>query len=468
MVLAILGPTPETEINNLKISMDIILIDNLQINSSEFIKIHKWKNIIDNDAYENIDLIQLEATRKKREDTACIIYTSGTSGFPKGVMLSHGSILHNCEGAHQILKSALNNVQNVIFLSWLPLSHSYEHTLQFYNLYSGHQIYYAEGIDKLLINLSEVRPHIMSAVPRFYESLLQKISSQIKHESKIKQLFFNKTISYGRERYEIGRLSLVKNIFNIFLSLIVRKKIARKFGGRLIGLISGGAALNYNVGISLYSLGIPIYQGYGLTESGPVISVNYPNNNKINTVGKLLPNTQVRITEEGEIQVIGENVMNGYFRDTESTNLAFDGKWLKTGDIGIFDKDEYLIITDRKKDIIVNSGGDNISPTKIESLLVMEEGITQAMVFGDSEKYLVSIIVTDLDIISNKDKTRLIIDKSIDTVNKQLPVIEKIRNYILIDDEFTIENEMITPSMKVRRFKVINKYKKDLEKLYNK
>jgi len=454
-------------INKLKKTIHVIIIDDFETEASDFIKLHNWADIQKEVNKEAIDLIELESKRKVRTDLSCIIYTSGTSGSPKGVMLSHGSILHNCEGAYKILKPALEHIEDVLFLSWLPLSHSYEHTLQFYNLYSGNQIYYAEGIDKLLQNLAEVKPHLMSAVPRFYENLLQKISSQMSKESKIKQKFFYDTIALGREHYENGKLPIYKSIYNKILSKLVRKKIGNRFGGRLVGLISGGAALNYEVGISLYSLGIPIYQGYGQTESGPVISVNYPGNNKINTVGPLLPNTKVKISDDGEILVIGENVMNGYFRDKNATDAAFDGEWLKTGDIGEFDNDNYLLITDRMKDIIVNSGGDNISPTKIESLLIMEEGISQAMVFGDGEKYLVAIIVTDMDINDNKEKTKAIIDTSIEKVNSSLSAIEKIKNYVLIDEEFTIDNEMMTPSMKVRRFKVIEKYKKELDNLYH-
>jgi long-chain acyl-CoA synthetase len=454
-------------INKLKKTIHVILIDDFDTEASDFIKLHNWGDIQKEVNKEAIDLIELESKRKVRTDLSCIIYTSGTSGSPKGVMLSHGSILHNCEGACKILRPALEHIEDVLFLSWLPLSHSYEHTLQFYNLYSGNQIYYAEGIDKLLQNLAEVKPHLMSAVPRFYENLLQKISSQMSKESKIKQKFFYDTIALGREYYEKGKLPIYKSIYNKILSKLVRKKIGNRFGGRLIGLISGGAALNYEVGISLYSLGIPIYQGYGQTESAPVISVNYPGNNKINTVGPLLPNTKVRISDDGEILVIGENVMNGYFRDKNATDAAFDGEWLKTGDIGEFDNDNYLVITDRMKDIIVNSGGDNISPTKIESLLIMEEGISQAMVFGDGEKYLVAIIVTDMDTNDNKEKTKAIIDTSIEKVNGSLSAIEKIKNYVLIDEEFTIDNEMMTPSMKVRRFKVIEKYEKELDSLYH-
>ena len=454
-------------INKLKKTIHVILIDDFDTEASDFIKLHNWGDIQKEVNKEAIDLIELESKRKVRTDLSCIIYTSGTSGSPKGVMLSHGSILHNCEGAYKILRPALEHIEDVLFLSWLPLSHSYEHTLQFYNLYSGNQIYYAEGIDKLLQNLAEVKPHLMSAVPRFYENLLQKISSQMSKESKIKQKLFYDTIALGREHYENGKLPIYKSIYNKILSKLVRKKIGNRFGGRLVGLISGGAALNYEVGISLYSLGIPIYQGYGQTESAPVISVNYPGNNKINTVGPLLPNTKVRISDDGEILVIGENVMNGYFRDKNATDAAFVGEWLKTGDIGEFDNDNYLVITDRMKDIIVNSGGDNISPTKIESLLIMEEGISQAMVFGDGEKYLVAIIVTDMDINDNKEKTKAIIDTSIEKVNGSLSAIEKIKNYVLIDEEFTIGNEMMTPSMKVRRFKVIEKYKKELDNLYH-
>ena len=456
----------ELAINNLKIKKDVIIINDFTPKKNELITIHKWDEIQNRARENSTDYLFHEAQKKNRTDVACIIYTSGTSGFPKGVMLSHGSILHNCEGAFKILGPALDDIENVLFLSWLPLSHSYEHTLQFYNLYSGNQIYYAEGLEKLLQNLSEVRPHLMSAVPRFYENLIQKISLQMSKESKLKQNLFNDTIALGRKLYEDGELSLVNRVYNKILSLLVRKKIGKRFGGRLVGLISGGAALNYDVGISLYSLGIPIYQGYGQTESGPVISVNYPENNKIDTVGLLLPNTKVKISDEGEILVKGENVMNGYFKDDDATRNTFSGEWLKTGDIGTFDKDNYLVITDRMKDIIINSGGDNISPTKIETMLVMEPGINQAMVYGDGEKYLVAIIVFDTNFVDETQPTKKIIDDALKRVNHQLSAIEKVKNYIIVDEEFTIENEMMTPSMKIKRYKVLEKYEKELRALY--
>ena len=456
----------ELALNKLKIERDVIIIDDFGPKKNNLITIHKWDEIQSKPADNDIDHISYQAIRKNRKDIACIIYTSGTSGFPKGVMLSHGSILHNCEGAFKILGPELNDIENVLFLSWLPLSHSYEHTLQFYNLYSGNQIYYAESLDKLLQNLSEVRPHLMSAVPRFYESLLQKISLQMNKESKLKQKLFNDTIALGRKLYEYDKLSLGSKMYNKILSLLVRKKIGNRFGGRLVGLISGGAALNYDVGISLYSLGIPIYQGYGQTESGPVISVNYPKNNKIDTVGRLLPNTDVKISDESEILVKGENVMNGYFKDPDATKNAFSGEWLKTGDVGVFDKDDYLVITDRMKDIIVNSGGDNISPTKIETMLVMEPGINQAMVYGDGEKYLVAIIVIDTSFINEMEPSKKIIDEALKRVNDQLSTIEKVKNYIIVDEEFTIENEMMTPSMKIKRYKVLEKYEEALRALY--
>ena len=457
----------ELAINKLKIKRDLIIIDDFDLKKNNLIIIHKWDEIQSMPTDNDTDHVSNQATRKNRKDIACIIYTSGTSGFPKGVILSHGSILHNCEGAHEILGAVLNNINDVLFLSWLPLSHSYEHTLQFYNLFSGNQIYYAESLDKLLQNLGEVRPHLMSAVPRFYESLLQKISVQMNKENKVKKKLFNDTITLGRKLYEYDRLSLGSKLYNRILSLLVRKKIGNRFGGRLVGLISGGAALNYDVGISLYSLGIPIYQGYGQTESGPVISVNYPKNNKIDTVGRLLPNTDVKISDEGEILVKGENVMNGYFKDPVATKSAFSGEWLKTGDVGVFDKDEYLVITDRMKDIIVNSGGDNISPTKIESMLVMEPGINQAIVYGDGEKYLVAIIVIDNSIVNEIQPAKKIIDEALKRVNHQLSTVEKVKNYIIVDKEFTVENGMMTPSMKIKRYKVLEKYEEDLRALYS-
>ncbi len=418
----------------------------------------------------------------ERSDTACIIYTSGTGGSPKGVMLSHGAMLTNCTGAQDLLKNLVSNLNEIRFLSWLPLSHSYEHTLQFYIIGLGAQIYYAEGIDKLLINMSEAKPHFMTAVPRFYDSLYARISQGLKKQSKISQMLFSKTLKLGEKKYYNKKMSFIETLLNKILEKVVRKKVNKRFGGNLRALISGGAALNFEVGLYLTALGLPLLQGYGQTETAPVVSANPPEKIKLDTVGIIFKGTEVKIEKDGEILVRGENIMNGYWNDPEATSKTIVNGWVHTGDIGEFDKDNYLKITDRKKDIIVNAGGDNISPSRIEEKINIEPQISQSMLYGDFKNYLVAIIVPDKDqsllwakennkqndlstLINDEDFNKMI-KEVIAKVNNNLSVMEQVKKFILIDQEFTIENDMMTPTMKVKRFKVKNIYKNQLESLY--
>ncbi len=460
---------------------NVIMIENLQNPKDNNVAISYWDNLIKENSNNNFKLEEKEE-EINRKDTACIIYTSGTGGNPKGVMLSHGSMMHNCSGAQELLFSTTSDIKNIRFLSWLPLSHSYEHTLQYYKMSVGGEIYYAEGIDKLLQNMAESKPHIMTAVPRFYDSLYTRISQGLKKQSKVSQFLFNKTIELGQKKYLEGNLNGMENFFNNLLSKIVRKKVNKRFGGSLLALVSGGSALNFEIGLYLSSLGLPLLQGYGQTETGPVISANRPEKIKLDTVGPPLKKTQVKIAEDGEILVSGENMMNGYWNDAESTNKTIINGWVHTGDIGELDEDNYLKITDRKKDIIVNAGGDNISPSRIEAKLEIEPEIAQSMLYGDFKNYLVAAIVPDIDqsILwakenkKSEDLAKLINDEDfnkhikeiIDRVNKNLSVIEQVRKFVLVDEAFTIENGMMTPSMKVRRFKVKEIYGEKLEKLY--
>ena len=436
---------------------------------------------IENEDYKNFDFDN-EIKSIQRKDTACIIYTSGTGGNPKGVMLSHGAMLSNCTGAQILLKNLLEGMDEIKFLSWLPLSHSYEHTLQFFTLGIGAQVYYAEGIDKLVVNMSEVSPHFMTAVPRFYDSLHTRISQGLKKQGKLSQALFASTLRLGKKKYHGEKLSFFESITNSIMDKIVRRKVNKRFGGSLKALISGGSALNFEVGLYLTALGLPLLQGYGQTETAPVVSANPPEKVKLDTVGKLFHGVKVKIAEDGEILVSGENIMNGYWNDPDATSKTIIDGWVHTGDIGEFDEEEYLKITDRKKDIIVNAGGDNISPTRVEAKLDIETEIAQSMLYGDFKNYLVAIIVPDKDFALNwakengkdqkfesivkEDDFNKLMREVVNRVNKNLSVIEQVRKFILIDHEFTIENSMMTVSMKVRRFAVKDKYQKDLEKLY--
>ena len=397
----------------------------------------------------------------KRNTPACIIYTSGTSGNPKGVILSHGGILANCEGAYDLLKPLVNK-RNPVFLTWLPLSHSYEHAVQFIQILLGAKVFYAESLEKLLSNMSIAKPTIMTAVPRFYQNLYNKISVNLNKQSGLKKVLIDKTIKLGKKTLNNEKLKFHEKLTNFICQILVRKKIQKQFGGNLQAFVSGGGALDKNVGEFLNAVGLPTLQGYGLTETSPVVSCNLPGNIKVETVGPPFKTNQVKIADDGEILVKGENVMLGYWNKEKETNEILKNGWLHTGDIGEIDSSGYLKITDRKKDIIVNHGGDNISPSKIENTICNEEKIKQCLVYGDKKNYLVALIVVD-----KKDKNDSTIRSIIENNNKKLSIIEKIKKFKLIEEEFTIENGLMTPTLKLKRKKIIEKYKQDLENLYS-
>jgi long-chain acyl-CoA synthetase len=416
------------------------------------------------------------------EDTAVIIYTSGTGGTPKGVMLPHRAVLHNCRGAEDALKEI--GLGDDVFLSFLPLSHSYEFTAgQFFPIYIGAEIYFAEGLEHLTRNLTEARPTLMTAVPRLYEVMHGRIMRGIDKDGGLKSKLFLKTVALGRRQIEEpGSLSLAERVLNALLERMVRNKVRATFGGRLKALVSGGAPLNYDIGMFFSALGLRLLQGYGQTESAPVICVNRPSNNKLHTVGPPLLDTEVRIAEDGEILVRGDLVMQGYWRNDDATREAIRDGWLHTGDIGRMDDQRYIEITDRKKDIIVNSGGDTLSPQRVEGFLTVQPEISQAMVHGDKRPHLVGVIVPNADFAADwamargkpKDLTALIadqefaitIDAAVQRVNAELSVGERVRRHILTAEPFTVDNEMMTPTLKVRRHKVREKYGARLEALY--
>ena len=395
-----------------------------------------------------------------RVGPACIIYTSGTQGTPKGVILSHGGILKNCEGALEFLDFIKNSRST--FLTWLPLSHSYEHTVQFVQLTLGAKIFYSESLDKLMNNLKIAKPTIMTAVPRFYTNLVNKIKINLQNQSNLKKIIFQKTLQLGEKKVLGVQMSFFEKIVNFILDLIVRKKIKNQFGGKIKAFISGGGPLDYNVGLFLNSLGLPTLQGYGLTEASPVVSCNPINKIKIDTVGKIFKDVSVNIASDGEILVKGENLMLGYWNNKTETEKIIKNGWLYTGDIGEIDNEGYLKITDRKKDIIVNAGGDNIAPSKIENLLANYPEIIQSYIYGDKKNYLVALIVVSKELEDRKNKIKVSIDK----VNQELSIIEKIKKFIIIDDPFTIENQMLTPTMKIRRHQIKKVFGEQLEKLY--
>jgi long-chain acyl-CoA synthetase len=423
---------------------------------------NKESNLYINDIFkkEKFDKKVFINLKIQRKDTACIIYTSGTQGNPKGVMLSHGGILNNCEGAFNLLKTFISDKPK--FLTWLPLSHSYEHTVQFVQIVVAGKVYYAESIDKLIKNMGDCSPEIMTAVPRFYQNLFQKINATFSNVGGLKKILINQTIKLGKKKLNNQKLFLIENLIDFVCDKLVRKKIKRQFGGNLKAFISGGGALDKEVGIFLNAIGLPTLQGYGLTETSPVVSCNSRENIKVETVGTPFKGNEVKIADDGEILIKGENVMLGYWNNDEETKKVLKNGWLYTGDIGEFDGD-FLKITDRKKDIIITPGGDNISPVKIENDLNKLYFIEQSLVYGDNKPYLICLIVLNSKYKSLNEEE---IKKNINELNKNLSKIEKIKKFIIIKDQFTIENSLMTPTLKLKRYKIIKKYQKEIEKLF--
>jgi len=440
-----------------------------------------WDALMNDGAAQPDDTREYESTAA-RTDTAVIIHTSGTGGAPKGVMLSHGSIIANCMGAYAVVTNDIDYGREK-FLSFLPLSHAYEHMAGLWlPIAIGAEIHYAQSIDTLVNDMAEVQPTVMTAVPRLYEVMHARVVKAMKDAKGLKKTLFDKAQELGRRRVEGQSLGLGGAVLDRVTEKLVREKVRGRFGGRLKFFVSGGAPLNHDIGMFFTSLGVKLLQGYGQTEAAPLISVNPPNNAKIHTVGPAVHGVDVRIADDGEICVRGELVMKGYWNDDDSTRQVIREGWLCTGDIGNLDEDQHIVITDRKKDLIVNSGGDNISPQRVEGYLCVEPEIGQAMVLGDQRPHLVAIVVpdmdemrqwarengkpTELDKLADDPAFRDWIGQAIERANRQLSRIEQVRRFTVSPEEFTTDNEMLTPSMKVRRHMVKAKYGDQMEALY--
>ena len=444
--------------NNLQFNKIKKFINNDEIKIISFEKIDFNSLLISDIFSENLNDKTIN-NNLKRYMPACIIYTSGTSGNPKGVILSHGGILANCEGAYDLLLPLIKK-KDPVFLTWLPLSHSYEHTVQFVQILIGAKIFYAESLEKLLTNMSEAKPTIMTAVPRFYQNLFNKININFGKQKGFKKKLIDFTIKLGTKKLKKNRLKYYEILIDFVCEILVRKKVKKQFGGNLQAFVSGGGALDQKIGEFLNSIGLPTLQGYGLTEASPVVSCNIPGKIQVETVGPPFKTNLIKIAEDGEILIKGENVMLGYWNKKKETDETIKDGWLYTGDIGEINEEGNLKITDRKKELIVNLGGDNISPTKIENILCLNENIKQSFVYGDKKNYLVALIVSEKN--SNEDE----IKKYIEKINKNLSLIEKIKKFLIVYNEFTIENRMLTPTLKLKRKIILENYKKELENLY--
>jgi long-chain acyl-CoA synthetase len=377
---------------------------------------------------------------------ACLIYTSGTGGLPRGVMLPHRCILSNCAGAVELVRPL--RLKDEIYLSYLPLSHAYEHTVgQFFLLSLGTEIVYARGVEHLAADMLTVRPTILTAVPRVLEVIRMRVLTQVAREKPMRQRLFQLAVTIGLKRVDGKRLTAAERLLDPILDRLVRAKVRARFGGRLVAAMSGGARLEPEVGRFFLSLGLTIMQGYGQTEAGPVISANPPDAIRIDTVGKPLVGVEVRIACDGEILVRGGLVMDGYWNRPQDTAATIREGWLHTGDIGELDHG-YLRITDRKKDMIVLSGGENVSPAKIEGMLMAETEIAQAVVTGEGRSGVSALLVP----AEGYDDVAVAL--AVNRTNHRLSVTERIRKHALVGP-FTIENGLLTPSQKIRRVLVM-------------
>ncbi len=459
----------------------VIGMEELKLSQPGAIDFHDWNALIAANAAD-VAVAEQAAARMKREDLACIIYTSGTGGSPRGVMQHHGAILCNVEGCCTVISEDFG-WEDEVFLSFLPLSHAYEHTGgQHFPIGLGAQIYYSEGLDKLASNIEEVRPTLMVVVPRLFEVLRTRISKQVEKQGKFANYLLDRAVSIGGKK-AAGKSSVLDLPMSLFLSRTLKPKLSKKFGGRIKAMVSGGAPLNPEVGVFFESLGITFLQGYGQTEAAPVISCNRPSAGlKHDTVGPPLEGVEVRIAEDGEILVRGELVMHGYWRNEAETARVLKDGWLHTGDIGLIDERGRIKITDRKKDIIVNDKGDNVAPQKVEGMLTLQPEIMQAMIAGDRKPYMTAVLVPDpewtqeycaktgtkcdLTALREDPNYRAAIGAAVDRVNKDLSVIERVRRFILADEPFTIENQQLTPSLKIRRHILKGVYGERLDGLY--
>ncbi|MEM6474549.1 MAG: AMP-dependent synthetase/ligase [Pseudomonadota bacterium] len=460
----------------------VIGIEDLHRQQAGSFEYHDWAKLVEGDAAAARKAVDARIADIGREQTASLIYTSGTGGAPRGVKQHHGSILCNVAGAADILISDFG-IEDERFLSFLPLSHAYEHTGgQYLPISVGAEIFYSEGLDKLASNIEQTRPTIMVVVPRLFEVLRTRIMKQVEKQGRVANFMMDKALKISENSKE-GKPRKRDTPMNFLVEKTLRPKIRGRFGGRMKAMVSGGAPLNPEVGNFFEAMGLTMLQGYGQTEAGPVISCNRPRAGlKMDTVGPAMRGVEIKIADDGEILCRGELVMHGYWQNEAETARTIKDGWLHTGDIGHLDEKDRIVITDRKKDMIVNDKGDNVAPQKIEGMLTLQPEIAQAMVSGDKRPYVVGLVVPDAEWAlewarANGEKFDLAalqdlpafkkaVRAAVDRTNKDLSVIEKVRKFEFADEAFTIENEEMTPSMKIRRHKIRDRYQERIDGLY--
>jgi len=467
-------------------SLKFIIVMN-DIDVSEYKNVFLMKNIQkmgeeyrkDNPNHFN-DNIKLA----RENDLCTLIYTSGTTGEPKGVMLTHKNIISNVNAVHEIIEISDKDV----FLSFLPLCHILERMAGYYTAFSaGAQIAFAESIEKVAANLMEIQPTVMTAVPRLFERIYSKIKKGVDSSPEKKQKIFNWAISIGTEYQQAKKtergVSIGLSLKHKLADKLVYSKIREKTGGRLRFFISGGAALARELGEFFEAVGILILEGYGLTESSPVIAVNRPYNYKFGTVGQTMPGVEVKIASDGEILAFGPNIMQGYYKNKKETDETIKNGWLHTGDIGVFDAEGFLMITDRKKSLFKTTTGKYIAPTPIENLFLGSKYIDQFIIIGDRRMFITALIVPDFEAlkeyadahrITYKDPMELtqmkqiyeMLEKDLGQFQRKLAGYEKVRKFTILEKPFTIEGGEMTPSMKLKRKVIEERYSNLIDEMY--
>ncbi|MBN1638486.1 MAG: long-chain fatty acid--CoA ligase [Ignavibacteriales bacterium] len=463
----------------------IIVLNDMDLSNYENIYTFKEVQQLGNKYQEEYpDLLKDSIAQLNEEDICTIIYTSGTTGEPKGVMLTHSNIMSNVISCVNILPVDYNDV----FLSFLPLCHIFERMAGYYlALYIGATIYFAESIEKIATNFLEVKPTVMTAVPRLFERMYTRIKKNVESQKSSKQKIFEWAIDIGRKYAQAIRykenIPIGLNVKHKLAQKLVYKKLKARTGGRIRFMISGGAPLPRELGEFFEAVGLIILEGYGLTESSPVIAVNRADDYRYGSVGKIIPGVEVKIAKDGEILVRGPNVMKGYYNNKKETDATLIDGWLHTGDIGVFDAQGFLIITDRKKHLFKTSGGKYVAPAPIENLFSSSRYVDQFVLIGDKRTYLSALIVPDFDAIkeyadahriqysSDEELVKMkqineLLDEELAKFQKNLATFEKVRKFTLLERPFSIENGELTPKLSVRRKVIEERYRDLIDEMY--
>jgi long-chain acyl-CoA synthetase len=440
-----------------------------------------------------IDAFKAKALRARPQDTASLIYTSGTMGQAQGVILTHANIVSNIKATDQVFPLSSSD----ILISYLPLSHVFERMVEFFCFWKGVRIAYAESLEALAENLLEIRPTVMAVVPRVLEKIQGRVEDSVRQMPAAKQRLFYWALGVGKQWLPYlldGRKPpLGLRLQHALSDRLVSAKVREQLGGRVYMLISGAAPLSKDLVEYFYALGLPVYEGYGLTETSPVIAVNRPGRTKLGTVGHVIPGVEVKLSEEevdwegrvgGEILVRGPSITSGYYHLEEVNRTAFLDGWFRTGDLGSIDEEGYLKITGRKKNLFKTSGGKYVAPEKLENLFQGDLYIRQIAVLGDGRKFIGALIVPDFahlqdyarrqglsfqnrqELVANPE-IQALIRRQVDEVTRWLPRHEKIRRFVLLPQEFSIANGELSATLKIKRRVVEERYKAQIEEMFN-